>query len=140
MKVGDRVKLIRHNPINKAFEPELGSTGTIIATNKPTIKVLWDTDTKTNDKEGYSITTRLKRPWWISVGNVEVIETPVTNNEARVEKIETAYSDDRDMTFILKDTRNEDGVLLSTEVIGFYFGRPDEKLTEKYSYDLKATF
>ena len=61
------------------------------------------------------------------------------------ETIYTVYSQESDMTFIMKDTEAfnyELGVyeLASTEVIGFYFGEPDEETTEKYIGKLKAEF
>ena len=48
-------------------------------------------------------------------------------------KVWTAYAEADDMTFIMQDT--EDG---SIEVIGFYFGEPDEKSTEYFKGKTKA--
>lgn len=57
---------------------------------------------------------------------------------------EVAYADNTDMTFILKhrmwylDGRVES--MVSTEVVGFYFGKPDSKSTMQFIGKLKATF
>ena len=49
------------------------------------------------------------------------------------------YSEDGGMTFIMEDTYKKDK-LISTEVKGFYFGRPDEKTSKLYYGDLKAEY
>lgn len=58
------------------------------------------------------------------------------------EKKWTAYSAAADITTILLDkyTNKECTELISTEVIGFYYGAPDDKDTEQYSNSLKAEF
>ena len=38
----------------------------------------------------------------------------------------TTYAEDTDITFILQDTFI-DNIIVSTEVIGFYYGKPDGK-------------
>lgn len=60
-------------------------------------------------------------------------------------KIYTTYAPDTDITFIMKDTyeytRDKTNTFLaSTEVIGFYFGEPDESNTAEYTGKLKAEF
>ena len=54
--------------------------------------------------------------------------------------IYTPYSPEYDMTFIVRDTFDEDGVLKNTEVIGFYYGEPDETVTADFIGKLKAEF
>ena len=55
-------------------------------------------------------------------------------------KIYTAYAADADMTFIMeeKTTDNGRGIVTRTRVAGFYYGEPQERLTEKYFNDLEA--
>ena len=53
--------------------------------------------------------------------------------------IYTVYSEEADMTFIMKDMC-EGEVVVSTEVIGFYYGEPDEEATEANTGCLKAEF
>ena len=49
-------------------------------------------------------------------------------------KITTAYCKKDDLTFILKETPT------SMEVVGFYFGEPNEQCTKQYTGKLKAEF
>ena len=56
------------------------------------------------------------------------------------EEIYTAYAEHNDMTFILKDTFDDDGNPCRTEVIGFYYGEPDEGCTRQYMGDLIAEY
>lgn len=52
-----------------------------------------------------------------------------------------AYSEHHDLTTIFKDTyRCANSTLVSTEVIGFYFGAPCDKDTETFSNSLKAVY
>jgi hypothetical protein len=57
---------------------------------------------------------------------------------------EPAFAENNDITFILKhEMQYLNGKLeeiLSTEVVGFYYGRPDEKATAQFIGKLKATF
>lgn len=55
------------------------------------------------------------------------------------ESIYTAYSNDSDITFIMKDTLDGDKVL-KTEVVGFYHGGPDESATETYTGSLVTNY
>lgn len=55
------------------------------------------------------------------------------------EEIYTAYAPENDMTFILKDTML-DGEPIATEVIGFYYGEPDDELTAQFSGCLNAQY
>lgn len=53
----------------------------------------------------------------------------------------TAYSEEHDITTIFKDThRCANSTLVSTEVIGFYFGRPCDSDTETFSNSIKAMY
>ena len=54
-------------------------------------------------------------------------------------EIYTAYAETTDMTFIMCDTYNGDD-LVSTEVIGFYYGMPEVNLTNEYIGNLKAEY
>lgn len=55
-------------------------------------------------------------------------------------KITTAYAQHDDMTFIMKDIYNENGDIVSTECVGFYFGSPSETDTAEFIGKLKAEF
>lgn len=63
----------------------------------------------------------------------------IPNPHYQTESIYTAYSSNTDMTFIMKDVC-EDTEVISTEVIGWYFGEPNESATEAFVGKLKATF
>lgn len=55
------------------------------------------------------------------------------------EEFYTVFSPDGDMTFVMKDTfKGEEPI--STEVIGFHYGEPDEDSIEDYKNKPKATF
>ena len=54
-------------------------------------------------------------------------------------EIYTTYAPDTDITFIMCDTYDGEDIN-STEVVGFYYGGPDEKLTEMYIGKVKATY
>lgn len=56
------------------------------------------------------------------------------------ELIHAEYSVSGDMTFILKETRDENGDPVSTEVVGFYYGEPNEESTAQYIGKLKAEY
>lgn len=63
------------------------------------------------------------------------------SQEKNLKDIYEAYSSTVDITFIMQDTIEETtGKCISTEVIGFYYGVPDSKCTEKYKGKLKAEF
>lgn len=51
----------------------------------------------------------------------------------------TVYSESSDMTFIMNDTII-DGETTSTECIGWYYGKPNEKYTNEYKGKLKAEY
>ena len=53
--------------------------------------------------------------------------------------IESYYAPGADITFIMKETSNEEGPV-STEVVGFYYGEPDEESTQRFIGKLKAEF
>lgn len=51
------------------------------------------------------------------------------------------YSEKEDITIIFQDTVDKDtGNMWSKEVVGFYFGKPDINLIEKYKGKLQASF
>lgn len=58
-----------------------------------------------------------------------------------MKNIYTSYDENLDMTFIIKDKyNNENLTLLSTEVVGFYFGEPNNEDTKDYTGKLEAIF
>ena len=57
-----------------------------------------------------------------------------------VTEIRTIYSTSEDMTFVLKEVTSADGDPVSTEVIGFYYGTPNEEDTKDYIGKLKAEY
>lgn len=50
------------------------------------------------------------------------------------------YSREGDMTFIMEDTFDADGEILSTECVGWYHGEPDDESTAYFNGKLKAEF
>ena len=48
--------------------------------------------------------------------------------------INTVYSEEADMTFIMKEDES------SVEVVGFYCGEPDDNATQSFIGHLKAIF
>ena len=54
-------------------------------------------------------------------------------------EIYTAYAERNDITYIMKDTY-DNGDLLTTEVVGWYYGEPDEKNTRDFIGDLVAVY
>lgn len=57
-----------------------------------------------------------------------------------MKNIYAVYSQEGDMTFIMRDTFDKDGEPKSTECVGFYFGEPDESSTKFFIGKLKAKF
>ena len=57
-------------------------------------------------------------------------------NPNYIERIKTIYAKENDMTFIMKVCDDQD--VETHEVIGFYFGEPNEEATCKYQRELKA--
>ena len=57
-----------------------------------------------------------------------------------ITEITTAYSAEGDMTFILRETTRPNGEPISTEVVGFYYGEPDEESTKNFIGKLKAEY
>lgn len=55
-------------------------------------------------------------------------------------KIYTSYSSETDMTTIFEDKFSNDGSVASTEVKGFYFGKPTEELTKQFYGKIKAEY
>lgn len=56
------------------------------------------------------------------------------------ERIETYYSEEGDMTFIMNETMDKDGNPISTECVGWYYGTPNEEDTAFYTGKLKAEY
>ena len=50
------------------------------------------------------------------------------------------YARDYDITFIMEETTNKAGDLISTECVGFYYGEPTEADTKYFKGKLKAKF
>lgn len=55
------------------------------------------------------------------------------------EEIYTAYAPNTDMTFIMKDVY-KDNEAIETEVIGWYYGAPNENFTIAFIGKLKADY
>lgn len=56
-------------------------------------------------------------------------------------KYRAGYVPTEDMTVIFKDTyKSPNGECISTEVVGFYHGEPDDKATEEYKDKSKAVY
>lgn len=56
------------------------------------------------------------------------------------EKIWTAYDAFNDMTFIMKSIDDCNNETISDEVVGFYWGAPDDKATKEFIGKLKAEY
>lgn len=58
------------------------------------------------------------------------------------EKVWTAYSKEGDLTTILKSKYSDSEMrnVVSTEVVGFYFGEPDDASTTMFTGELKAEY
>ena len=56
-----------------------------------------------------------------------------------MENLYTAYAPGNDITFIMLDVFDERDIK-STEVVGWYFGEPDEETTKLYTGKLKAEY
>lgn len=74
----------------------------------------------------------------------EAIVTPVNDLEiddaGKPFIVYTAYAEDADITFIMKDVYKNEDEVSSTECIGWYYGTEDEELTIMNSGKLKAIF
>lgn len=55
------------------------------------------------------------------------------------EEIYTVYASNDDMTFIMKDTFDGEEIK-STEVIGWYYGEPNDEETKYFSGKLKGEY
>ena len=56
------------------------------------------------------------------------------------EEIYTTYAPETDMTFIMKDTFNTTGDILETQVVGWYYGEPNEEDTRGFYGWLAARY
>lgn len=56
------------------------------------------------------------------------------------EEIYTAYAPRNDITFIMKDTLDENGEPYRTDVVGWYYGEPDNESTRDFIGDLTAYY
>ena len=54
--------------------------------------------------------------------------------------IYTIYQEQHDITFIMQEEIHEEGYVCSLEVVGFYYGEPNDKCTELFRGSLKASF
>jgi hypothetical protein len=55
-------------------------------------------------------------------------------------KVFEVYSGEHDITTIFRDEYNFTGDLVSTEVVGFYYGQPNQEDTKIFTGKLKADF
>lgn len=56
------------------------------------------------------------------------------------EEIYAVYSADGDMSFIMKDVFDVDGNAESTEVVGWYYGEPNDDFTKAFVGKLTAEY
>lgn len=54
--------------------------------------------------------------------------------------IETDHAPHMDITFIMEYTETDEGEPIKTEVVGWYYGEPDEGNTAYYIGKLTATY
>jgi len=74
---------------------------------------------------------------------VNTQDNTITYTDDRLNNVKTiynVYSESSDMTFIMQDILENTTKLISTEVIGFYYGKPDINSTEQYIGSLKAKY
>lgn len=65
----------------------------------------------------------------------------LTEKEVAVkEDITAVYAPEGDMTFIMKETWTEDGELVSTECVGWYYGEPSDEDNLAFIGKLKAMY
>lgn len=84
----------------------------------------------------------------IDTGNIEKMEEAIHTIASCIWKqielernpISVHYCEKDDMTFIMQDSYNENGVLIKQAVIGWYYGQPEENLTKRYTCDLVAEY
>lgn len=50
------------------------------------------------------------------------------------------YAPSWDMTFVMEDTTNSKGELISSECVGWYHGEPDEESNRHFKGKLKAKY
>lgn len=51
------------------------------------------------------------------------------------------YQEEYDITFIMEETRDEQGdSVIALEVVGFYYGEPDDRLNREFYGSRKAIF
>lgn len=60
-------------------------------------------------------------------------------NKQFKKKVDVAYSPSHDITFILEECYMNEKIV-STEIVGFYYGEPDEKNTIAYYGKIKAQY
>ena len=75
-----------------------------------------------------------------AVDELEDDEDVETDEGALGVAVYCAYAPEFDMTFIMKDIGHNLPRLISTEVIGWYYGRPDDEATQKFTGKLKAEY
>lgn len=71
---------------------------------------------------------------------MKIAKRKIMASQNTTTEIDTAYSADHDMTFILKEISDENGEPLSTEVVGFYYGTPNAADTAEFTGSLKAEY
>lgn len=54
--------------------------------------------------------------------------------------IDEVYAPKADITFLMEEVRDENGELVSTECVGWYYGEPDEDATKTFRGKLKAEY
>ena len=55
-------------------------------------------------------------------------------------EIYAIYVKEHDISFIMEEISDDRGLLMTLEVVGFYYGEPDDKLNALYKGSTKAEF
>lgn len=71
---------------------------------------------------------------------MKIAKHKIMTSQNTTTEIDTAYSADHDMTFILEEVIDADEEPLSTEVVGFYYGTPNDADTAEFTGSLKAEY
>lgn len=57
-----------------------------------------------------------------------------------MKEIYTAFAPHNDITFIMEDTYDESGEIVTTECVGWYYGEPNDEATQTFIGKVKATY
>ena len=57
-----------------------------------------------------------------------------------INQVDDIYSNEADITFLMKRTYTLKGNLISEELVGWYHGEPNKEISERYVGKLKAEY